>query len=400
MNESKTPAQNNKRQDMRLYFHLKLMFVMMIIFGVQDVSAQTTDLQGQLSGWIYIDESSLSKGQFGFRYIPALSLEKYIDDEMVIDSELSANVFGWAGFDAVERIDENSDLKAYRLWLRLSASQYELRIGLQKINFGTAKLLRPLMWFDRIDPRDPLKLTDGVYGLLGRYYLLNNANIWLWGLYGNDETKGWEAIPTDKKSIEFGGRCQYPLGSGEIALSYHRRQIDLEQSKATETISGDRVVPENRFALDGNWDLGVGLWFENVWIRQNSSVLPFKYGNFFTIGSDYTFSVGNGLHVMIEHLLSIQTDKPFGSDERFNYSAWSMDYNLGLLDRLSAIVYYDWEGNRFSRFAGWSRIYDNWSFYLNAFWNHEENDTFGFQGDSRGGVGFGKGLQIMAVFNH
>jgi len=54
---------------------------------------------------------------------------------------------------------------------------------LQKINFGSATLFRLLMWFDRIDPRDPLKLTDGVYGLLLRYYFHNNTNIWLWGLY-------------------------------------------------------------------------------------------------------------------------------------------------------------------------------------------------------------------------
>lgn len=35
------------------------------------------------------------------------------------------------------------------------------------------------MRFDQVDPRDPLKLTDGVRGLLGRYCFLNNADIWL-----------------------------------------------------------------------------------------------------------------------------------------------------------------------------------------------------------------------------
>jgi len=56
------------------------------------------------------------------------------------------------------------------MWIRLSTKQFELRAGLQKINFGSATLLRPLMWFDKIDPRDPLQLTDGVYALLARYY--------------------------------------------------------------------------------------------------------------------------------------------------------------------------------------------------------------------------------------
>ena len=76
-------------------------------------------------------------------------------------------------------------------------------------------LLRPLMWFDRIDPNDPLQLTEGVYGLLLKYTFLNNANIWLWGLYGNDDPKGWEAVPTQRKSAEYGGRLQAPFLSGE-----------------------------------------------------------------------------------------------------------------------------------------------------------------------------------------
>ena len=48
-------------------------------------------------------------------------------------------------------------------WLRLSTSRFEARVGLQKINFGSATLFRPLMWFDSLDPRDPLQITDGVY---------------------------------------------------------------------------------------------------------------------------------------------------------------------------------------------------------------------------------------------
>ena len=112
------------------------------------------------------------------------------------------------------------------MWVKFSGDQFELRAGLQKINFGSAQMFRPLMWFDRIDPRDPLQLTDGVYGLLARYYFLNNANIWLWGLYGDDKIKGWELIPSKKNSIEYGGRVQLPLYTGEIAATYHHRTAD------------------------------------------------------------------------------------------------------------------------------------------------------------------------------
>ncbi|MCK7489842.1 MAG: ABC transporter ATP-binding protein [Anaerotruncus sp.] len=39
-----------------------------------------------------------------------------------------------------------------------------------------------MMWFDTIDPRDPLQLTDGVYALLLRYYTRGNANFWAWAM--------------------------------------------------------------------------------------------------------------------------------------------------------------------------------------------------------------------------
>jgi len=38
----------------------------------------------------------------------------------------------------------------YRGWIRYSGSQFEARVGLQKINFGPAQLLRSLKWFARL----------------------------------------------------------------------------------------------------------------------------------------------------------------------------------------------------------------------------------------------------------
>ena len=90
---------------------------------------------------------------------------KFICEKYSINSEISLNSFGSGMIHAFDDIDTDGTLKPYRMWLRLSTSQLEIRAGLQKINFGSAALLRPLMWFDRIDPRDPLQLTDGVYGL-------------------------------------------------------------------------------------------------------------------------------------------------------------------------------------------------------------------------------------------
>lgn len=325
---------------------------------------------------------------------------KYLNDEIRIDLQVSLNTFGSGTFDSMDSIIDDSELKAYRLWLRFATPQFEARVGLQKINFGTALLLRPLMWFDRIDPRDPLNLTDGIYGLLLRYTFLNNANAWLWGLYDNDDTKGWEVIPAKDNSIEFGGRLQYPLLTGEIAFSYHHREVDLFQNPVFTVLTGDSIVPENRFALDGTWDVGVGLWFESVVIHQDLENLPFVYRNFFLIGSDYTFDLGNGLHLLAEHLLLGLSDEPFGTDEEINVSAWSADYSLGLLDRLRAIVYYNWEQSQLSRYVSWGRFYDNWSIFVNAFWSPDEINAIGFQSETQTSFGTGKGVQLLVVFNH
>ena len=145
------------------------------------------------------------------------------------------------------------------MWIRLSSTQYELRAGLQKINFGSASIFRPLMWFDQMDARDPLQITDGVYGLLFRYYFVNNVNIWAWGLFGNMKTKGWEARPTRKYSLEYGARIQVPLFKGELAATYHRRSADFGEGFLPVAQEGDPAVPENRFGIDGKWDIGIGL---------------------------------------------------------------------------------------------------------------------------------------------
>jgi hypothetical protein len=361
--------------------------------------AQTvTSLQGQLSGWLNLKEEGVSASQLGIRYIPTAAIESYLSDDIAIDAELALNAFGTLFFDSETNLQNDKDLDTYRLWARLTTAQLEIRIGLQKINFGSALILRPLMWFDRLDPRDPLQLTEGVYALLAKYTFLNNANLWAWGLYGNNETKGWEIIPGKQNSIEFGGRFQHPVLTGELALSYHHRTAD--PSRTPFPIPDDSTVPENRLALDGKWDAGIGIWFENSFLHQESDIITLNYRNFLTIGADYTIGIGNGLHVLAEHLNSSIADTPLGDDEVFNATAMLADYSFGLLDRLSAIVAYNWDDKQWSRFASWARIYDNWSFYLNVYWNPEEQSIIDLGRTSQSTFGRGKGLQLLAVFNH
>jgi hypothetical protein len=142
--------------------------------------------------------------RFSLRWQSSLSLGKTMDKSWRIDGEASLDVSAAGEAPGWQSLDLSGEVRPYRLWLRLSSSRLEARLGLQKINFGSATVFRPLMWFDRLGPRDPLQITDGVWGLLLRYYLKNNANIWIWGLYGNRDEKGWERQPTASRTPEWG----------------------------------------------------------------------------------------------------------------------------------------------------------------------------------------------------
>jgi hypothetical protein len=348
-------------------------------------------LRGQASAWVGVDEQTADEGRLGLRYIPELSWKRPLREDLVLDAEASASLTAAGRLGERVNLFEDRQAKAYRLWLRCSGDRFEVRLGLQKLNFGPATLLRPLMWFDSIDPRDPLRLTDGVYGLLGRYYFMNNANLWVWGLYGNSDRRGWDVLPPDDRAIEFGGRYQRPVGPGEVAAGYHRRKVD-----ASALGHGAEGFSEHRFALDGRWDVGIGLWGEGVVVRRNASAGVPRYRQLLTVGADYTFAVGTGLHVLAEHMLLTEGDEFLTAEDDSHYTAVSLGINLGMLDRLSGILTYDWEREDVHGFLSWGRTYDDWNLYLNGFWNPRTKTG----PPGRAEIGRGRGLQAMVVYNH
>jgi hypothetical protein len=258
-------------------------------------------------------------------------------------------------------------------------------------------MLRPLMWFDQLDPRDPLQLTDGVYALLGRYYFLNNANIWLWGLYGNDELKGLEQFPTKERGFEYGGRLQIPIGIGEAALSFHHREADPDRV-LPDSLSTGRTFPENRIALDTKVDLAIGLWLEGSLTQHNFDFTPFTYTTMLNAGADYTFNIGNGLNIMGESFFYLSGENPFASNQSLSFAGITLSYPLNIIHNISGIVFYDFTNQELYRFINWSATFDRWTFYTMAFWNPKNYQLYNFQQEATlfGGAGF----QIMAVFNH
>lgn len=359
-------------------------------------TGDTLLFKGQLSAWSHYNSDNRYPVYLGVRYIPQLNYEWGLPERKQFDLEASANIFGGSQIRTLDEVTSRRNIKPYRAWVRYSSTHYELRAGLQKINFGSASLLRPLMWFDRLDPRDPLQLTDGVWGLLGRYYFFNNVNIWLWGLYGNETTKGWEIIPTRKGIPEVGGRIQLPVSSGEAALVYHYRQADSRRRE--EMMPAYSRIPEHRIGFDARVDLEVGLWAEGAWVKKMKDLGPYTHEQTINVGTDYTFGIGNGLGMTLEHLMAAYDARAFAFDHPNHFSALSFTYPVGLFDRVFVLFYHDWTNDHLYSFFNWERQYDALTLHLMAYWNPLQYNL-PVQGSAQNFFA-GKGIQFMFVFNH
>ncbi len=373
---------------------MKRTFLIFFCFISLTVKAQDSngfiDFSGQLALWGAYN-NTFNHYAFGGRYIPQLNAGCR-NKKSLLDLELSANTFAnFIGDD----YEPDANIKPYRAWLRYSSPQFEIRGGLQKINFGSAKILRPLMWFDQLDPRDPLQLTDGVYALLARYYFLNNANIWLWGLYGNNEPKGWEQVATYKNTPEFGGRVQMPALSGEMALTYHHR---YSSALTDPMFTFWDKASENRLGIDANFDYVIGFWGEASY--TNTSIEQETQFNqlLLNAGADYTFGIGNGLYVIYEQLFSTFYKNTFDIKDANKFSLLSASYPISVFDNISYIMYYNWDNELFFNFINYQRQYNNISINLMAYWN--PGDLILPNQAMQNNMFAGKGIQLMLVYTH
>jgi len=376
---------------------ISILTSLLAIFFFPYVSGQdSVAFKGQLSAYTHFNGGNDLSWMIGARYIPQLNFGHRWNEHKLFDLEASANLFVNVGIEPFVNSDFNGDIKPYRLWARYSTSQFELRAGLQKINFGSASLLRPLMWFDQIDPRDPLKLTDGVWGVLARYYFLNNANIWLWALYGNESLKGWETIITKKNIPEFGGRLQLPVPKGEAGLSFHHRIAD--GMTLPDSLMASDNITENRFGIDAKFDMVAGWWIEASLSHYDAVTGSYSNQETINLGVDYTFGVGNGLTVVYEQLIASVDNNPFEFRNVTTFSLLNITYPIGMFDNLNAIVYYDWTNSKAYNFMTWQRQFNKFTFYMIGYINPKE---YNIPSQGKGEMIFaGNGIQLMLVLNH
>lgn len=371
-----------------------LYFIPWLIVFCANGSEANEPLQVNVKGQVSTDNFvSYSKPDWRyqslFRYIPDLTLNKKSSNRLFWDLNISYDAYLDYSRQGISK--SHSKIELYRLNSQIKTKQSDVRIGLQKINYGPALLLRSLRWFDQLDPRDPLQRTEGIWGLRYRYFYMNNSNLWLWGLYGNDEAKGYELVATKKHTPEVGVRLQYPVPSGEVALSLHSRKT--ERTGFTNEDLG-RTLMEKRLALDGKWDYKLGMWFEFVSIDQGAgSQLQNNWVKMLTLGADYTFAVGNGLHVIFEHLSRSTTAKGLEWNSESDLSAVQLNYPIGLVDAVSLLQIISWDNDDDRYLLRWNRTYDNVIVSLGIF-VFPDPTVFSTPGNS------GSGFQFTLILNH
>lgn len=373
------------------YRHILLIATLTLL--LPELPAQhTTNFGGQLSIISSFAPGNTANLFLGARLIPELNHEWKIDSSHTIKFEASLYSSGSIFSESLENAETAGQLAPYRIWASYRAGRLELRAGLQKIDFGSAAVLRPLQWFNQIDPRDPLQLTNGVYGLLGRYYFNNNANVWLWTLYGNERTRGFDLVETNNSLPEFGGRIQLPTTKGEIALSFHQR---TSTTAGSTFLPNYERIPEQRVGLDGKWDLGIGLWFELAYVRKSKNLDVFTHQTLVNIGADYTLPLANGIGVILEHLTATYDRNFLDFTAPGHITAVSLSYPISLFGSLSAVGVYAWADNDVTFQLNYQHQFPAWTGYLMLFQNPATQ--LGIQDNELVNQFQGPGIRLMAV---
>jgi len=347
----------------------------------------------------YLGELSLSTSATGpepddiqviARYLPAYETQGAYSETWDYDIEMRYQVQWYSSLDTDALSASSLVVEPYRLALNLQSANAEYIIGLQKINFGPARILRSLMWFDSVNPMDPLELTPGVTGISTTHFYPSGRSSQAWLLLSGDQI-GWEFFPDKEGTFETGGRISIPNENGQIGISNHWRIADGSHANPD-----DPDMYEGRIGLDGFWDLGVGLWFESVYKHQQFDSNPFLGQLQTTIGTDYTVWVGNGILLMTEHMMINMWATEVES--YYIYSTIMASYSPTMFDQLSLMLYMDWETETPLAYLSWGQTYDSFRFTLGAFYT----DTSSTQGsDASLNSNFsGKGIQLIVAYNH
>jgi len=204
-------------------------------------------------------------------------------DVWQLDYELSADAKQADGASVQSGLRRKTDVDFFRAWLRLDNGDFKIRAGRQKILFGAATLYRPLGFFDTRDVTGVVPETRGVDGFRSTWFISASSFLESW------------LVPAKKNgSFIVGLRGEALIADMEVglALQYHPRS-DLKS-----LVDFDQEMVQMGYHFKG--EIEFGFWNESRLDIETSSSLRFDT----VLGLDYTFNLGEGLHVLMEYFLT------------------------------------------------------------------------------------------------
>lgn len=126
----------------------KWLLLLLLFLNRTALAQKKLEFSGQVSSYGNFSPDNTMSASLGGRYIPQLNYKIQLDSTKKIDFEASANLYGSMAFRPFDSTAFNGAIQPYRGWVRYAGRQFEIRAGLQKIDFGVSTLLRPLQWFN------------------------------------------------------------------------------------------------------------------------------------------------------------------------------------------------------------------------------------------------------------
>jgi hypothetical protein len=209
----------------------------------------------------------------------------YEKEDWVLDFELSGDAKQADGPSVQSELRQKTDVDFFRAWLRLDNGKFKIRGGRQKILFGSGTIFRPLGLFDTRDVTGVVPETRGVDGVRVTEFLSETALM-----------EGW-LVPAKKGSaMVFGIRGEMLLENIEVgAVVQYHPESDLENLPGF-----NQEMVQIGYHFKGEREFG--FWNESrLDIEMNPSA-PIQFDT--VLGTDYTFNVGEGLHVLVEYFLT------------------------------------------------------------------------------------------------
>lgn len=272
----------------------------------------------------------------------------YVNADLVMDNAVRASFGG-------DNANQDIEIGIYRAWLSLGTESSILRGGLQHIQFGPARIIRPLQWFDSLAPSDLFAASRGITGILLSHYF-PDPNLRLWVIAPDNDLPRNLLMPSGSGQPELGGRFELRTPAGDSGFSFHHRVLD------------DNALAEKelRFGFDHRMDGVMGLWMEaSASLYEHPAALVPKASISATVGYDYTIAVANGIGILMEHNLLASTPSSVQDLHSEGVtSALLATYPGGLLDSFNLLGIWNWTESGGYVSVAWRRVYDYLSFEL------------------------------------